>query len=315
MSTRSCTIDAFAKINLGLKVLHKRPDGFHELRTVFQTVSLADQISIEYTPAESTELEIDSAIPDNLIVRAAERILAHLETRARIRFHLEKRIPVGGGLGGGSSDAAAVLLAVPVLAGRRIGMEELSGLAALLGSDVPFFLLGGAALGIGRGTEIYGLPDLPPAPLLIAEAGLHVSTAEAYRALGRTLTSEVPAAILNTFQSFVRRLGDGASGAEWRPENDFEAAVFEQHPGLEILKGKLRDLGACPAVMSGSGSSLFGVYESQEQRDAAARALAAEVAVHSVDLISRSEYRRAWWGRLREHIQSETWPPQSRYAQ
>src|ERR1700681_4917191 len=137
---RRVRLRSLAKVNLDLRVLHKRPDGFHELRTVFQTITLADPVEIGYEPARRTTLEIDDplAIPDNLVLRAARAALDAMQTHARIRFRLRKSIPMGGGLGGGSSNAAAVLLALPVLSGRPLPLDRLLGLAAELGSDVPF---------------------------------------------------------------------------------------------------------------------------------------------------------------------------------
>src|SRR6266446_1187952 len=197
-SRRSCTISMTravrlrspAKINLDLRVLHQRPDGFHELRTVFQTISLADVIDIEYEPSPKTAIALDDplAIPDNLVLRAARSVLGAMKVHARIRFRLEKRIPMGSGLGGGSGNAAAVLLALPVLAGRELSLETLAALGAELGSDVPFFLTGGAMVGVGRGTELYALPDLAQEPVLVVSPGLAVATGPAYQALGRSLT-------------------------------------------------------------------------------------------------------------------------------
>jgi 4-diphosphocytidyl-2-C-methyl-D-erythritol kinase len=184
---RRARLRALAKINLGLRVLYKRADGFHELRTVFQTISLADTLDIEYEPSRRTSIELTGCedIPDNLVVRAARAVLDAMKTTGKVRLHLTKRIPMGAGLGGGSSDAAAVLLALPVLAGREFALPELAALGAGLGSDVPFFLLGGTALGLGRGTELYPLPEMPAEPLLLVAPAIHVSTAEAYAALGR----------------------------------------------------------------------------------------------------------------------------------
>src|SRR5579872_3869696 len=136
---RRVRLRSLAKVNLDLRVLHKRTDGFHELRTVFQTISLADTLEIDYQPARRTILEIDDplAIPDNLILRAARASLDAMKVHARIRFRLRKRIPMGAGLGGGSSNAAAVLLALPVLAGHALPLDRLITLGAELGSDVP----------------------------------------------------------------------------------------------------------------------------------------------------------------------------------
>ncbi len=308
-------VRSLAKINLDLRVLHKRPDGFHELRTIFQTVSLADTIEIEYRPGRSQiEINCDINIPGNVIVKAADSVLAATGKTGRIRFVLKKRIPLGGGLGGGSSNAAAVLLALPVLLKRPLGMEKLMELAALLGSDVPFFLLGGTAVGLGRGTELYPLPDLPSLPGLMITPGIHVSTADAYRALDRGLTSE---GYRNDFQAVTWKVSEGY-------ENDFESVVFRQHSHLKLIKGKLLNLGARPALMSGSGSTIFGIFASRRLRDRAAGGFRREFAagqVHPVWLVRRSQYRALWRRQLglasgNKSVDSKLWPWQSqdRYA-
>ncbi len=175
---RTARLRAFAKLNLGLRVLYRRPDGYHELRTVFQTISLADRLEISYAPARSTRIEMSGTpeITDNLAERAARLVLDAAGKHGAVALRLQKSIPAGGGLGGGSSDAAAVLLALPVLAGARLPLERLSALAAQLGSDVPFFLYGGTALGLGRGEELYPLPDLPATDALLVAPDVHSST-------------------------------------------------------------------------------------------------------------------------------------------
>src|SRR5437016_1542187 len=182
-------VRSLAKINLDLRVLHKRSDGFHELRTTFQTVSLADTIEMEYHRGR-TRIDINSNlnIPDNIIVHAAHSVLKATRSTGRIGFVLKKRIPLGGGLGGGSSNAAAVLLALPWLLRKWVPFEKLMELAAELGSDVPFFLMGGTAVGLGRGTELYPLPDIQNLPALLIAPGIHVSTPDAYLELRRRLT-------------------------------------------------------------------------------------------------------------------------------
>lgn len=139
-SPRSARVRALAKLNLVLEILNKRPDGFHNLRTIFQTISLHDTLDVEYTPARKTAVELESnvEIANNLVVRAAEAVLESSNARGRLKFRLQKRIPMGGGLGGGSTNAAAVLLAVPVLTGRQVSLDKLLELAGSLGSDVPF---------------------------------------------------------------------------------------------------------------------------------------------------------------------------------
>jgi 4-diphosphocytidyl-2-C-methyl-D-erythritol kinase len=324
MAVRRARLRSLAKLNLDLRVLNRRPDGFHELRTVFQTVSLADMIGIEFEPARKTALAIEDklAIPNNLILRAAEAVLDAMKMRARVRFRLEKRIPMGGGLGGGSSNAAAVLLALPVLAGRVVPFEKLAELGAALGSDVPFFLDGGTALGVARGTEIYPLADITPEPVLIVASGIHVATAAAYQALRRGLTSPGSSHKINTFQLFVRALVDArsAKAASAFGANDFEPAVFGQFPQLKRMAAKLR-IHAAGARMTGSGSALFALFDSKSDRDAAQRILEGDrvfagCRIMAANLVSGRGYRSLWRRQLAEHLNPNEfiWPPRSRYA-
>src|SRR6516165_9184065 len=171
--TRQIRVKALAKINLDLRVLGQRADGYHELRTIFQTISLADTLDICFTPARKSSIELRDShdIPDNLVVRAARLVLEAARVTGRVEMRLEKRIPMGAGLGGGSSDAAAVLLALPALAGRTKTLPSLPEIAAELGSDVPFFLLGGSAVGVGRGTELFPLADVPASHGLLLAPG------------------------------------------------------------------------------------------------------------------------------------------------
>jgi 4-diphosphocytidyl-2-C-methyl-D-erythritol kinase len=292
------TVPSFAKINLDLRVLGKRPDGYHDLRTIFQTVSLKDRLIIDFEFARRTQIDVSCSvnIPENLVVRSAKFALDSLKTTARVRFVLEKRIPLGAGLGGGSSNAAAVLLALPALARRPMEWPELVRLAESLGSDVPFFLLGGTAVGLGRGTELYPLPDLPAHPALIVSTGIHVSTAEAYRALGRdvtnALTSPADSPILREFQTIASTLA-GPRLDQLPLKNDFEEAVFRMHPELSALARKLRRLGARPARMTGSGSALFGVFKTREESQAAATKFPPGSGF-PVGFVSRRQYRAQW---------------------
>ena len=302
---------SLAKINLDLRVLHRRPDGFHELRTIFQTISLADSIEVEYQPGRTKiELKSNLNISDNLILRAADAVMKAARATGFLRFNLIKRIPLGGGLGGGSSNAACVLLALPRLLKKRIRLAKLMELAAELGSDVPFFLMGGTAVGLGRGTELYPLPDAPPSPGLLITPGIHSSTAAAYAALERKGLPEVSTDMINKFQSVAW----GAS-QEWT--NDFEMVVFNQHPQLKSIKGKLLKLGAWRAMMTGSGSALFGLFANREVRDRAAGWFRREFPsnqVYPFTMVSRGRYRGLWRRQLAVSSESETWPPQDRYA-
>jgi 4-diphosphocytidyl-2-C-methyl-D-erythritol kinase len=309
---------SLAKINLDLRVLHKRPDGFHELRSIFQTISLADTIDVEFERGRTRiELRSNLNIPGNLILRAADVILKAARATGRITFSLTKRIPLGGGLGGGSSNAAAVLLALPRLLKKRVPMEKLMELAAGLGSDVPFFLLGGTAVGLGRGTELYPLPDAQPSPGLLITPGIHSSTAAAYTALERKVLPAVSTDMINRFQSVAWGASDAGSpqAPEWT--NDFEMVVFHQHPQLKSMKGKLLKLGAWRAMMTGSGSALFGLFANRETRDRAAVSMRKALPsnqVYPFTMVSRSRYRALWWRQLAVSSESKTWPPQDRYA-
>jgi len=314
---RRARLKAFGKINLGLKVLGRRPDGYHELRTVYQTISVADELEIEYEPAGEARLVVESSAPypDNLVGRAALALVEATGIGGRIRIRLQKRIPAGAGLGGGSSDAAAVLLALPVLAGVRMGFNELLEVASRLGSDVPLFLLGGAVLGVGRGTEVYPLPELPPYTGVAVFPREHVSTPEAYRALGRGSWVPGQPAELGRFEELVAgfdapvdlaRLGELS-------ENDFETVIGQQVPEFAMLREQLQAMGAQLVRLSGSGSALFGLFPRRDLAQRARRALqAAEARVFC--LVNRRHYRHHWWRSLCEHMEGRTWPPQSRYG-
>ena len=317
---RSC-----AKINLDLRVLNKREDGFHELRTVFQTISLADSIEMEYQRSRRTELVLDdpAGIPDNLILRAARAVLDAMRIHAKVQFRLRKRIPMGGGLGGGSGNAAAVLLALPVLAGGRLPMEVLISLGVALGSDVPFFLTGGTAVGLGRGVEVYSLADIAEQPILVVSPGLHVATGSAYAALNRKLTFDPSSSNISSFQAFVRALGEtrSAEAASGLSANDFEAVVHREFPQIQKIAGRLRKLGATGVRMTGSGSAVFAIFGSIGERRRAQELLEGErlfsgCRVMSARLLSRRSYERLWRIQLRGHVAPDdlTWPPRSRHA-
>jgi 4-diphosphocytidyl-2-C-methyl-D-erythritol kinase len=304
-TSRSVSVPCHAKLNLDLRVLHKRSNGFHEVRTIYQTISLHDTLEIEFRPSKSTEIDVDSSveIEDNIVLKAARAVLEYMEVNAAVRLRLNKTIPMGAGLGGGSSNGAAVLVALPALAQKRLSLGELQRLASWLGSDVPFFLYGGTALGIGRGTELYPLPDLPPHPGLVLSTGIHVSTEQAYRDLQRpapdaansqdtadSLTSADGSPILGEFQT-------AAWSIECKPigqasfVNDFEPVVFARHSELAELRRKLEEAGAAPARMSGSGSALFGVFADDTRAESAAQRFSGAVPFR---FVPRQQYRKTW---------------------
>ncbi len=310
-AARSVRVSALAKINLELRVLGKMADGYHELRTIFQTVSLADRLEIAFTPGRTSAIELAESdpIPDNLVERAARLILEAGETPGTVAIRLRKRIPLGAGLGGGSSDAAAVLLALPVLTGSALEIAQLLELGRQLGSDVPYFLLGGTVAAIGRGTELFPLPDAPARRGVLVAPDLHVSTADAYRWLAPRLTSESQQNKIFSFQTQTWQPGVTACS-----QNDFEPVVFERHPRLAGLKERLVGAGACPAMMSGSGAALFGLFADGEGVARAVESFVDE-RVFPISLVSRSRYRSLWWRALNDHMSGRVWPPQSRYKQ
>jgi 4-diphosphocytidyl-2-C-methyl-D-erythritol kinase len=315
--TRSARVKALAKLNLTLEVLHKRSDGFHELRTVFQSISLHDELQLEWTPGRKTRVEVTSRpeIEDNLALRAAKALLEQSDASGSLHINLKKRIPMGAGLGGGSSDAAAVLLALPVLTGRAVAFDRLWQLATLLGSDVPYFLAGGTALGLGRGTEIYPVRNADARHVLVIAPGIHVSTGEAYTDLGHSLTPSPVSPKMGSSQSLVLSLDAGSSKVDWIDfcSNDFESAVFKRYPKLVSVKQELRKAGARAALMSGSGSAIFGVFAGSEAARRAASRFPLD-AVYPATFVSQSRYRSLWRRDLAEHIKDLTWPPQSRYS-
>jgi 4-diphosphocytidyl-2-C-methyl-D-erythritol kinase len=302
VSAEKLTVPAFAKINLGLRVLGRRPDGYHEISTVFQTVTLHDTLTFETAPGGRLELVCsDQEIPadeTNLVLRAASALRERFGVAAGARVGLEKSIPAGGGLGGGSSDAAVTLAALATLWGIETDAGELAEIGARLGADVPFFLTGGTASGTGTGADIRPLADAPKMHLCVVTPGVRVSTAEAYGALGApALTKEgalVNLSVSRTEADFTDSLCDVTS-------NDFEAVVVRLHPEIGRAREALAGAGARRVMLSGSGSSVFGVFESKGEAARAGAALRAEAGWKhfACDTLTRAEYFAAL-GRVAE---------------
>lgn len=293
----SFTLPAFAKINLGLRVLGRRPDGYHELRTVFQTITLHDELTFTARADERIELVCDQPdIPTdetNLVHRAAVALREHYQLRAGARIELRKRIPAGGGLGGGSTDAAVALLALAHLwqIANAHG-HELAALGAQLGADVPFFFTGGTALGTGRGTEISPLAERPKLCLLVVTPGVKVATADAYKALSAPALTKpnraVKLPISRTEAIAARALVDELI-------NDFAPVVFRLQPEIARACAALLWVGARAAALSGSGASVFGIFDSQQEQLRAQAALQDETSwqVFPCATLARAGYRRA----------------------
>ncbi len=279
---------SFAKINLHLRVLGKRDDGFHEIFTVFQTISLADELTFE--PGDGLELVCDDpAVPvdaTNLILRAAKA----LNPDGRARISLVKRIPMGGGLGGGSSNAAAALIGLNRLWDLGLGVTQLASIGAEVGSDVPFFLSGGTGLGVGRGTDTEAMPDVDLGPMILITPNVHVSTASAYAGLHAENLTNVD---LNRILRVCRSEAESSDFLRSALINDFEPTVFAEFPEIGRAKQRLIELGANQALMSGSGASVFGIFDKEETRQTALKALDNEVnwRKFAVAAVSRSEYR------------------------
>ncbi len=290
-------IPAYAKVNLCLDVLGQRPDGYHELRTIFQTISLHDTLALETTKDRRIDLSIlgNFALAGepgktNLVFRALDELRRELGIKQGVRAVLTKRIPTGAGLGGGSSDAAAALIGLLRLTKKRIEAARLMEIASSLGADVPFFLRGGRALGISRGNEIYPLPEVPrSAVLVIFPAGLAVPTRDAYQWLAETLTKGPDITKLFRFCALCWSPQGGALS------NDFEAAVFPRYPRLGEIKRELLRQGAAGASLAGSGSAVFGIYRNPAKARRAARAFPKDQ-VFVCSTLSRAEYRRKLGG-------------------
>lgn len=236
---------SYAKINWALRITGKRADGFHDLETVFQAISLHDELT--FTPSDHLSLTCDDpSIPvdeTNLVLRAARAVGA-----PPVAIHLRKRIPAGGGLGGGSSNAATTL--------RELGSGDLAGIALSLGSDVPFFLLGGTAYATGRGEVLTPMAPLSGIPLLLLLPEERVLTKDAFA----RVTHYSPTLGIDAYRDFANFT------------NDFEEPVFALLPRLRELKERLLLAGARWAGMSGSGSTIVGAFADAASRDAAAKA-------------------------------------------
>jgi len=274
MESASVVIRCHAKLNLGLQVTGARPDGYHDIRTVFHTIELHD--TLEAFPSRENGLEIvwagerafRATVPgggDNLVLKAADA-LSDRTGGSGTAFRLHKRIPPGAGLGGGSSDAAGALLAIDRLHGLKLPAAEMHAIAAGLGADVPFFLYGGAALGLGRGTEVYPLPEGPEYHVVVAMPGEGLSTREVYEAWDDLLTSRSGAVSMGDFAPWCLVL----RGENPYVANDLEEAAIRLRPSLKGLRTTLETAGARAVAMTGSGAAFFGLFEDPAAAETAA---------------------------------------------
>jgi 4-diphosphocytidyl-2-C-methyl-D-erythritol kinase len=261
-------IKSFAKINLGLGLLKKRLDGYHDIITVFQAIDLHDILTIRRI--HSPKIHITSSgvpIPlneDNLAYRAFKMMQHQLHLEGGVEIHIEKRIPTGGGLGGGSSNAAATLTGVDLLWGTRLLPQDLAFIAAEIGSDVPFFIQGGTAIGEGRGERLTPIDLNLDCWVLLVCPAISVSTAWAYGQARMGLTKDEK---LTNFMSIFQKNALHAFRGSLR--NDLEDVVFKRHPLLGLFKEDMYKWDAFYASMSGSGSCVYGLFDRLEQAEAA----------------------------------------------
>jgi len=292
MSGNYFTLPSFAKVNLLLRVLGKRNDGFHEICTIFQTVSLHDSLIF----SEHKKLILtcdDKKIPTdarNLIVKAAEILRGKFGIKKGAKIHLEKNIPAPGGLGGGSSNAATALVGLVQLWNIKVKMEDLCELGEKLGCDVPFFFFGGTAVGIGSGTEIFPITDFTAKYMIIVKPNVDISTKKAFAEL------KAPDLTNKTSKSILQICRDEANSLYLRQsklKNDFEKTIFELEPETARAKEKLLACGAEHALMSGSGGCVFGIFDNDLKQLRAFNSLQTERSwrVFSVETISRLDYR------------------------
>lgn len=265
------TVFAPAKVNLCLYVLGKRTDGYHDLAMLMQRVALFDRIEIELVGGGEVTvfcpgLEL-AAGEQNIVERAAQLFLAHVKMNQGVSITVEKNVPAAAGLGGGSSDAAAVLEALNELLGVGLTCAELMGLGRRLGADVPFFLYKQTAWATGIGDQFKAWPGLPPVWLVLVNPGVVVSTAWVFRNLGLTH----PKAIAR-----IPRFPEGASSLVCLLHNDLEVVTCQRHPVITTIKERLVAGGAEGALMTGSGPTVFGVFDEYSRAAQTAQLLAAE---------------------------------------
>ena len=320
-------VRSFAKINLGLYIGARRADGFHELRTVYQTIALHDVVRVSVARGRGIEIECkcdDPRVPldsSNTCYRMAERVLGALGVQGKVTIEIDKRLPVQGGLGAASSNAVATMVALELALEKslrlkkRLSAAERLSIAAEVGSDLPLFLIGGTVLGVGRGEEVYPLVDLPSIPMVVVTPEVGVSTPRAFadwdareqltHASGSDRLFEVGCALAawlsgnsNTGASAKggSRTGNLLSGlVRTGIENDFERVVFPQYPELRDIKAALERAGSVYASLSGSGSAVYGLFGSEGEAARAAGRLRKQ-GLRAV--AARTLTRREYWKSL-----------------
>ena len=302
MNPSSLTLPSFAKVNWSLRILGKRRDGYHEVRTILQTVSLADELHFELAEDEGIQLVCDHPdIPtdsQNLIVRAAILLKDRYRVSKGARIRLVKRIPTMAGLGGGSSNAAVSLIALAHIWDLRPEPSQLLTIASELGADVPFFLYGGRAFGTGTGATISSLAgddSRAPQHLILITPNATVSTVEAYEAIrAPALTTSESDSILSVSHIGANSPDSVPCSANDDLQNDFEAVIFDIEPEIRRARDTLLQAGATGALLAGSGSSVFGVFANREAQQHGVEKIQLESGwrVFPCVTLSRGEYWR-----------------------
>jgi 4-diphosphocytidyl-2-C-methyl-D-erythritol kinase len=304
-------VRSFAKINLGLRIGARREDGFHELLTVYQTIALHDVIRVSVGRGSGIEIECpDARVPkdeSNTCYRVVEKAMQALHAKGRVVVDIEKRLPVQGGLGGASSNAVAALLGLERALKERLPAAERLRIAADVGSDVPLFLVGGTVLGVGRGEQVYPLEDFPATACVVVTPEVGVSTPKAFAEWDRKLTmAGASDRMVELGRGLSAWLSENYSGAPFRRgraenpllelvragiKNDFEQVVFPEYPELSEGKSALERAGAKYASLSGSGSTLYGLFASKPAaRAAGARLRKQGWAAQATVTLTRDQY-------------------------
>ncbi|MBW2477630.1 MAG: 4-(cytidine 5'-diphospho)-2-C-methyl-D-erythritol kinase [Deltaproteobacteria bacterium] len=269
MRTLKKTFQAHAKVNFCLHVLGRRPDGYHDVAMLMQQISLADQVMIEVSDGNDIQINCPGLklVPGeiNIAEKAARSLLSHVGESLRLKISIKKHIPAAAGMGGGSSDAATVLVGLNRMLGLDLSKQELMNLGVKLGADVPFFIFDQTAWATGIGDHLEAWPGMPPMSLVLVNPGIAVSTAWVYQNLGLTHTSSV---------AKLPKFPEGIPAVVRLLHNDLEAVTVQRFPVIDEIKKRLIAGGACGALMSGSGPTVFGVFSSFEKADRAAKELA-----------------------------------------
>lgn len=264
MYMHAITVPSYAKLNLGLFILGVRDDGFHEIETILQQIDLNDEIEVKLT--DSSKIEFSCDHPDlqeansNLCVRAANFLKQTTGIQKGAQIYLSKTIPMGAGLGGGSSNAAVVLLCLNKLWGLNLSAQELQEIASQLGSDIPFFILGGTAVATGRGNLLRPAKLTGEPTIVVVFPKISVSTKWAYKQVNLSLTIREKNIILASFNDINYSNADFVKSLK----NEFEEIVFTEYPLLEQIKKQINQSKAIYTSMSGSGSAIFGIFEKEE---------------------------------------------------